>query len=99
MYWRWRSVPEVAGLSDEESRDLWRKALNAPGRPSDIVWACLLSVGFVAFPVAVGHWVARFPIGVIYLSFCALAVIIYCVGRVAVLWYLRSVAKRIRAGK
>ena len=27
-----------------------------------------LSVGFVAFPVAVGHWVARFPIGVIYLS-------------------------------
>ena len=98
MYWRWRSIPEVAALSDEESRDLWRRALNAPGRLPDIFWAWLLSFCFAASLWSIGYWLARFPTPVIYSSFCLLAVFIYCLGRVAALWYLRVVAKRIRAG-
>ncbi len=98
MYWRWRSVPEVAGLSDEESRDLWRKALGAPGRPANIFWLWLLSVCFVASLFAIGQWLARFPVPVVYVSFCALDAFIYCVGRVAALSYLRWAARRVRTG-
>ncbi len=84
-------------MSEEDSRKLWRRAVSAPGRLSEVVAAYLIAVCGVASLWAIAIWLADLPIWVIYLSLPIFAAIIYCVGRIAALGYLRSVARRLRA--
>jgi hypothetical protein len=97
MYWRWRSIPEVADLSEEESHELWRRSLNAPGRPIDMLWAWAASVCVVAPLFGLRRLAADLPVSLVSLLALAYGVIFYCVGRVVALAYLRSVARRLRA--
>jgi len=42
MYWRWRSIPELADLSEMHRTRLWEEARADPFRPSDLLWLVLM---------------------------------------------------------
>jgi hypothetical protein len=52
MYLRWQSLPELADLSGDQRKELWREARRDPFRPTDLAWLFLLFLVNVPFVVA-----------------------------------------------
>jgi hypothetical protein len=75
VYWRWRSIPELADLPQDQRRAVWYKALHDPVRLSDILFFPLI-VGVILGLLAVASWLSTRSVWSIVLSFFVLLFLI-----------------------
>lgn len=97
MQMPWSRIPELADLPARERRQLWRKALRDPFRPSD----ALILLGLIAGSVALGCVVLpSFPTGEGHpVAAVAFVLVVFAwgeFGHAVIVWRYRPVARRLR---
>ena len=98
MYFRWKSLPELADLPPARRKEVWREARRDPFRASDVGWALLLLVVFGVVAIGVVLLPKSLPI---WIGLPACMAAFWVVGEImnaVLICRYRPVVRRLRAG-